>query len=482
MNLAFFILVVAIIYLVTRGLLAMLTRELRARLHDNYRFVGPLVTPLHWVLLLASVLIGMSLMRQSIGQFVSLFYLAIAWFVLRAFTIILFEGWFATIKGIQLPGVARRLISSVIAFAALLAFLRFRLDVRGDDLAIITAVAGVIIALFFQSFLRDLFLGISIALDKPIRVGDWISVDGHEGQVMAVDWKTTTLRNDRNERMVLPNRRIADGVIVHVAHETWRRHQLELSISADAAPPVLLAELASAVAEAPHVLSDPAPKVYYCGEQAGEGRFEASFYLPDTIDGDAVRSDLRIAIWYRLRRRGLITTRPDFELAPDQIREALASLPFLACATVAQIDRLAEGVHTARYAKGEILFRQNDPGEELFLISSGTLDIFVMNGRKVEEKIASVGVGSFVGERSLLTGEPRSATARAAGDCSVFVVGKPTMGELLRDHPILAEQIAQIMAERDERREQLTRDLSSGSLSDAANTLLQRIRAFFAIG
>ena len=104
-----------------------------------------------------------------------------------------------------------------------------------------------------------------------------------------------------------------------------------------------------------------------------------------------------------------------------------------------------------------------------------------MNGRKVEEKIASVGVGSFVGERSLLTGEPRSATARAAGDCSVFVVGKPTMGELLREHPVLAEQIAQIMAERDERREQLTRDLSNGSLSDAANTLLQRIRAFFAI-
>ena len=278
MNLAAFILTVTVIYLVTRGLLAMLTRELRARLQDNYRFVGPLVTPLHWVLLLASVLIAMSLIGLGTERFVLLFYLVIAWFVFRAFTIILFEWWFATIKGISLPGVARRLISIVIAFAALLAFLRFRLDVRADDLAIITAVAGVIIALFFQSFLRDLFLGISFALDKPIKVGDWISIDGHEGQVMAVDWKTTTLRNDRNEHMVLPNRRIADGVVVHVARETWRRHQLELSISADAPPPVLLAELASAVAEAPHVLSDPPPKVYYCGEQAGEGRFEASFW------------------------------------------------------------------------------------------------------------------------------------------------------------------------------------------------------------
>lgn len=143
--------------------------------------------------------------------------------------------------------------------------------------------------------------------------------------------------------------------------------------------------------------------------------------------------------------------------------------------------RLAQGVRSIRYGKGEILFRQDDPGDELFLISSGTLDIFVVNGRKVEEKIALVGVGSFVGERSLLTGEPRSATARAAGDCSVFVVGKAAMGELLREHSALAEQIAETMAERDAQRHQLTREMTNGGTSDDANTLLKRIRAFFAI-
>jgi potassium efflux system protein len=104
-----------------------------------------------------------------------------------------------------------------------------------------------------------------------------------------------------------------------------------------------------------------------------------------------------------------------------------------------------------------------------------------VNGRRVEEKIASVGAGSFVGEGSLLTGEPRSATARAAEDSSVFVIDKPTMGELLREHPALAQEIAQVMAERDEQRQQLTRDMKNGSLSEAANSLLQRIRAFFAL-
>jgi CRP-like cAMP-binding protein len=298
---------------------------------------------------------------------------------------------------------------------------------------------------------------------------------------VAVDWKTTTLHNDRHERIVLPNRRIAETVVKHVAHEMHRRNHVEISVSAETPPSAVLAELASAVADAPHVLSDPPPKIHYRGEQAGEGRFEASFWLPDTIDGDSVQSDLRIAIWYRLRRRGLIAHRTAFELAPEQVRDALRQLPFLVSATPAQIERLAEGVRTAQYGKGEILFRQNDQGDELFLIRSGTLDIFVVNGRRVEEKIASVSAGSFVGERSLLTGEPRSATARAAEDSSVFVVDKPAMGELLREDPALAQEIAQVMAARDEQRQQLTRDMKNGSLSEAANSLLQRIRAFFAL-
>jgi len=63
------------------------------------------------------------------------------------------------------------------------------------------------------------------------------------------------------------------------------------------------------------------------------------------------------------------------------------------------------------------------------------------------------------------------------GDCSVFVIGKVAMGELLREHATLAEQIAETMAERD----QLTREMTNGGTSDDANTLLKRIRAFFAI-
>jgi CRP-like cAMP-binding protein len=109
------------------------------------------------------------------------------------------------------------------------------------------------------------------------------------------------------------------------------------------------------------------------------------------------------------------------------------------------------------------------------------LDISVGNGVRGEETLASIGAGSFVGERSLMTGEPRSATVRAAGDAILFVVPKAAMGELLRDHPDLAEQIAQVMAQRNEERQQSTLRMQTGNSIDGGDSMLQRIRAFFSL-
>src|SRR5262245_30867112 len=280
MSAAIFVLVVGAIYIMTRLLLAMLIRELRARLRDNYRFIESLVTPVHWVLLLASALIGMSLIGLETGQFVWPFYLAIAWFLCRVVAIVVVEWWFGTIRRIRLPGVARRLISVAVGSAALLAFLRVRLDVRSDEIAIVVVVVALFVAVFFHGFLRDLYLGISMAFEQRIRVGDWVSIGGHEGQVAAVDWKSTTMLNDRRERISLPNRYIAETVVTHIAHDTRRHGLVAISVPADTPPSAVLVELTAAVTDAREVLGEPPPSIHYCGERAGEGRFEASFWVP----------------------------------------------------------------------------------------------------------------------------------------------------------------------------------------------------------
>ena len=70
-----------------------------------------------------------------------------------------------------------------------------------------------------------------------------------------------------------------------------------------------------------------------------------------------------------------------------------------------------------RLAKGEVLFRQGDPSDVVYVIDSGTLEVVVDRVGGTEEVLARLGPGQHVGELGPLLGLQRSATARATSDC-----------------------------------------------------------------
>jgi small-conductance mechanosensitive channel len=66
-------------------------------------------------------------------------------------------------------------------------------------------VGGVAVALALQNVLGDLFASLSIALDKPFAVGDTLSIDTFTGAVERIGIKTTRLRSDTGEQIILSN-------------------------------------------------------------------------------------------------------------------------------------------------------------------------------------------------------------------------------------------------------------------------------------
>jgi small-conductance mechanosensitive channel len=66
-------------------------------------------------------------------------------------------------------------------------------------------VGGVAVALALQNILGDLFASLSIALDKPFMVGDFLIIDAFNGTVERVGIKTTRLRSDSGEQIILSN-------------------------------------------------------------------------------------------------------------------------------------------------------------------------------------------------------------------------------------------------------------------------------------
>ena len=82
------------------------------------------------------------------------------------------------------------------------------------------------------------------------------------------------------------------------------------------------------------------------------------------------------------------------------------------------LDRLlALGVLT-EFADGEALVTEGEPGTDFFILKEGAVDVCVLKGEgedRREEQVRNLGPGAVIGEISMLTGRPRTATVRAEG-------------------------------------------------------------------
>jgi CPA1 family monovalent cation:H+ antiporter len=146
----------------------------------------------------------------------------------------------------------------------------------------------------------------------------------------------------------------------------------------------------------------------------------------------------------------------------ERRRSALAECELFHELSDAALDNLADGSRLYRFAPGEPAIRTGDTSTALFAIASGRATVS-QDGRR----IAILGPGDFFGETAFLSGEPRTATVRAAGEpIEVVEIDESSLKALLEDHPELADHLAEKMAARQLEAEQL-RDESGALISEA---------------
>ena len=94
-------------------------------------------------------------------------------------------------------------------------------------------------------------------------------------------------------------------------------------------------------------------------------------------------------------------------------------------------------------ASGKYIFRKGEAAKVMYLIIEGEVEL--MLGNTVVE---TAGEGSFIGEMALIEDEPRSASARARGDCRVFPINEARFQLLVKETPFFALQLMKILARR----------------------------------
>ncbi len=82
---------------------------------------------------------------------------------------------------------------------------------------------------------------------------------------------------------------------------------------------------------------------------------------------------------------------------------------------------------------------------------------------------------------SMLTGAPRSATVRAAGELTVFTIDKESFSEILTANPNISEELGKALAERQHENDDIAGRAHAAEAADSSK-LVRRIKAFFGIG
>jgi CRP/FNR family cyclic AMP-dependent transcriptional regulator len=104
------------------------------------------------------------------------------------------------------------------------------------------------------------------------------------------------------------------------------------------------------------------------------------------------------------------------------------------------IEREVTPVH---FAAGETVFAEGDPGDLMYVIQQGEVDLMV--DQRLLETVTAEG---FFGEMALIDGGPRSATAIARIDCALVPIDLRRFTFMVQETPFFAIQIMRVMSAR----------------------------------
>lgn len=139
-------------------------------------------------------------------------------------------------------------------------------------------VAGIAVGFAAQDSLANVISGITIFLDTPFAVGDWITVENEYGRVANITLRSTRIGTPQNSYVVIPNKKIIDAVLIN--HSKHGRLRVDVPVGIAYKENIAEARrvILTAVSDLDGVLDDPEPDV-----------------VADALGGSSV--DLTVRVW-----------------------------------------------------------------------------------------------------------------------------------------------------------------------------------------
>jgi small-conductance mechanosensitive channel len=193
---------------------------------------------------------------------------------------------------------------TIMIIGTLVGFQFVGIDLSG--LAVIFGLLSVGIGFGLQNVTSNFISGLILLFERPIRVGDRVTVGDTEGDVLSINMRSTTILSLDNISIIVPNSQFVSSNVVNWSHGDPKiRVSISVGVSYDSDLDLVLRALQEVAKEHPDVLDQPVSDVLFVGFGDSTWNMALRVWIVDPKRHYNVSSELNIAIVRKFRQYGI---------------------------------------------------------------------------------------------------------------------------------------------------------------------------------
>ncbi len=369
-------------------------------------------------------------------------------------------------RGVPVPRLARDILRGLALIALTIVSVNQIFGVPLNSLVISSTVVSAVIGLSLQDLLKNVVAGIALQVERPFAPGDWLLFGDQTAKVLEMSWRATRMVTVDNTHIIVPNANLAQAQLAnYTLNSPIQALHVQITLDPDHPPNEVKQVLAAAARAAEGVLSEPAPGIRLIAYGEYSVTYDIKFWMRGFDRYVETRDAVMTSVWYYVRRAEFRLPTPPRELymhpddprqrADDEARElerassALAAVDLFSLLGPEELTTLAKHAKRQVYARGEVLVRQGDMDDTLYVVRHGRVRVEAADDAGSAAVVVNeLGAGDFFGELALLTGLPRRATVIAVEDTETLLVRRYAIGPLIERNPALAEGLSAVLERR----------------------------------
>ena len=204
----------------------------------------------------------------------------------------------------------RKVASNVLRAVLLLLGLLLTLSAVGVDLTALSVLGGALgvgLGLGLQKLAANYVSGFVVLVERSVRIGDIIRVDGMEGKVTDIKTRYTLLRDANGREAIIPNEMLLTQRVDNFSlSQSSVALQCPVTVALESDVARVQSLLCQAAVRVPQVLSDPPPRAFFSQFTADGLVFSLHFWVADPEQGKwTILSEVNAAVWAALQQAGV---------------------------------------------------------------------------------------------------------------------------------------------------------------------------------